>query len=138
MGEISTESFQFDDGVTVEVTIDSGTVDEKQPVDEPDSDNEAPSAVSTAMPANAESPAMAMGNGYQIFSQSMSLLAQNAVNIQQQLTMTQQTTVHQELQRVIFPTVPQTNVNSQNSLESLQGIIAMLSSPNKSSGEKKT
>lgn len=128
MGEIKTERFEFGDNVTVELEIEASPVEEEPIVNQPASNNQESSAIPTVIPTTGESPAMALGNGYQMFSQSMSLLAQNAVNAQQQLTVTQQTATHQELKRVISSQIQPSNSKSQDSLASLQGIIAMLTS----------
>ncbi|GBF82100.1 RebB family R body protein [Aphanothece sacrum] len=127
--EVTSEIFEFGD-VTVEVQVET-RVDDDQPCDEEPSDQ--PTLTPTVIPSNAESPAMAMGSGYQMFSQSMSMLVQNAVDAQQQLTITQQTATSQELQQFIWPKAIASPLNSQNSLDNLQGIIAMLTSLSKKS-----
>ncbi len=142
MGEINAERFEFADenqeivkensetlefDVTVEVSVESPGGDDDQPCDDRTSDNQA----SKVIPSNAESPAMAMGSGYQMLSQSMCLLAQNAVNAQKQLTTAQQTATTKELQQVIWPKPQPSPLNSQKSLENLQGIIAILTSLSK-------
>ena len=121
----NSETLEFD--VAVEVSVESPRGNDDQPGDDRTSDNQA----STVIPSNAESPAMARGSAYQMLSQSMCLLAQNAVNAQKQLTTTQQTATTQELQQFIGPKPQPSPLNSQNSLENLQGIIAILTSLSK-------
>ncbi len=120
--EVISQRYEFDD-ITVEVQIENAPTD-KTPTSEPSEATVKP----TVMPSGGESPAMAMGNGYQMFSQSMCLLAQNAVNAQQQLTISQQTATTQELQKVIQTQVLPSTLNSYDSLDQLQGIMAILTS----------
>lgn len=120
--EVISQRYEFDD-ITVEVQIENAPTENTE-TSEPDP---APMAA-TVFPSAGESPAMAMGNGYQMFSQSMCLLAQNAVNSQQQLTLSQQTATSQELQKVIQTQMVPSTLNSHESLDQLQGIMAILTS----------
>ncbi len=130
MGDINSERFEFGD-VTVDVQIDSPGIDDDQPYADRTSDSQTSTVTSTVVPSNAESPAMAMGSSYEMLSQSMCLLALNAVNTQKQLTMTQQTVTNQELQQAIAPKPQPSTLTYQNSLDSLQGIVAVLTSLSK-------
>ena len=122
MGDTYSQSYEFDD-ITVEVQI------ENAPTETPETSEQDHSPVTpTVVPSGGDSPAMAMGNGYQMFSQSMCLLAQNAVNAQQQLTLSQQTATTQELQKVIQTQMVPSTLNSYESLDQLQGIMAILTS----------
>ncbi|MGK7941423.1 MAG: RebB family R body protein [Crocosphaera sp.] len=110
--------------IEIEVQQDSPGVNQEQPLENNPSDNQACDPISS----HTESPEIAMGSSYQMFSQSMSLLAQNAVNVQKQLTMTQQTATNKEIKQFI-PLKPQSSTsNSQKSLDNLQGIIGILKS----------
>ncbi|MDJ0599490.1 MAG: RebB family R body protein [Crocosphaera sp.] len=121
-GEVISERYEFDD-MTIEVQIENAPTENTQTSEQADA-----TVVPTVVPSGGESPAMAMGNGYQMFSQSMCLLAQNAVNAQQQLTMSQQTATTQELQKVIQTQILPSTLNSYESLDQLQNIMAVLTS----------
>ncbi len=121
--EVSSQKFEFDD-ITVEVQIQPESKTEETPTSKPSNST----VNATVIPSGGESPGMAMGNGYQMFSQSMCLLAQNAVNAQQQLTLSQQTATTQELQQVIQTQMMPSTLNSYESLDKLEGIMAVLKS----------
>jgi hypothetical protein len=71
----------------------------------------------------AQSPAMAEGSLYQIISQATSLSAQNAVNYQKQLTITQQTTTCHDVVKVLFPKTKRSNLST---LKTLQEFITLV------------
>ena len=121
------EQLEFD--VEVEVSFECPEENDDKPCKEDNCDKQTSAAVSS----NVESLSVpvAVGSSYQMFSQSMCLLAQNAVNNQMQLTNAQQTATSQELQQVISSQSQQLSLKPLNASGSLQDIISLLTSLSK-------
>ena len=122
--EENPEQLEFD--VEVEVSFECPEDNDDKPVKEDNCDKQ--NSAATSSNVESLSVPVAAGSSYQMFSQSMCLLAQNAVNNQMQLTTAQQTVTSQDLQQVISSQSQKLALRPQNSQGSLQDIISILTS----------
>lgn len=74
----------------------------------------------------AQSPAMAQGSLGQIIAQATSLSAQNAVNYQKQLTITQQTTTSHDVVKLLLPKTKRSNSSTLKTLEEFITLVKNL------------
>lgn len=78
-------------------------VDSDSPTTAPETDNTSDTVSQTGVTVGGESPAIAEAELSQSLSLSTSSIVQNAVNMQQQLTITHQANTNQELRNFLFP-----------------------------------